>query len=164
MPQTQVRKDMAQGVEGDIYDNGPRRSDPFELTTNVNAAGVNGKVGYWFSQVVAAPTTAVSGASANSVTGGILVTKNQYANWASLQPSLEIKEHGIGELLSMGRVIVRSHVATAVGDQGCYADATGIISAAPGGVAPLNHTLIPNSHFITSTANADELAVLEITN
>lgn len=120
-------------------------------------------VGYWFSILPAAPSTAQAGLVNNATLGGILVNSNQYENWNNLEPTMQMKENSIGDLLSFGRVIVRTAHDVTIGYLGCYNNNTGAIGAASASnTVPDGFTLIPNSRFILTNASANGLAILEL--
>lgn len=129
----------------------------------VDAVAVDAYVGYYFSVLPSDPSKAQAGAVLNAKTGGILVNGNQYSNWQNLNASQKVQPGSVGDIMSFGRVIVKTAHDVVVGYLGCFNSTTGAIGAAAASDAvPAGYTLIPNSKFVLTNANANGLAVLQL--
>lgn len=129
----------------------------------VDAVAVDAYVGYYFSVLPSDPSKAQAGAVLNAKTGGILVNGNQYSNWQNLNASQKVQPGSVGDLMSFGRVIVKTAHDVVVGYLGCFNSTTGAIGAAAASDAvPAGYTLIPNSKFVLTNASANGLAVLQL--
>lgn len=160
--QTAVYTNLAAGKPGDLFDNSPRRIDPFMLLNNTAGSGAP-KVGCYFSISPTDPTQAILGYVEGSTLGGILVNANQYANWNNLSPSLELPQYTLGDIASFARVYVKVAHNVTIGYLGCYNNTDGSIGAAASATSvPEGYTLIPNSRFILTNASANGLAILEL--
>jgi len=133
--QTQVNVQYAFGVQGALYDNSPVRSAPWELVSDNQAYNVIGATAY--TAVSADPGSAIaSGVAKAGGTGvfvGILANSKVYATSGgasgALSPTLTLLNYSIGELVSMGHLIVALPGPANVGDKVCYDQTTGQISS-----------------------------------
>lgn len=122
------------------------------------------KVGNAFCYNPSVPGEANAGCSNGGVFAGILINSKEYANNNNLSPSLIVPDGTVGQLLSFGRVYVKSETAVTVGYTACFNNNTGDIRAIQSaGNLPSGYTLIPNSKFIIhNNSSSDKVAVLQI--
>ena len=96
---------------------------------------------------------------------GILVGPKQYANYLNFTATMTLPDGTIGQLATMGHILVAVANAVSPDDVAVYNNVTGEISGiGASGSAPEGSTKIPNSKFILRSAAAGETAVLELTN
>lgn len=96
---------------------------------------------------------------------GILVGPKQYANYLNFTATMTLPDGTIGQLATMGHILVTVANAVSPDDVAVYNNVTGEISGIEAsGRAPEGSTKIPNSKFILRSAAAGETAVLELTN
>lgn len=96
---------------------------------------------------------------------GILVGPKQYANYLNFTATMTLPDGTIGQLATMGHILVAVANAVSPDDVAVYNNVTGEISGIEAsGSAPEGSTKIPNSKFILRSAAAGETAVLELTN
>lgn len=181
MVQKSVYTAQALGVPGEFYDDSPRRVAPYILRSNAGKIAATGSVmsvsgstleGGALSTVL--PTVAcvfTAGAEDNEAviggTGafrGVLVGPKQYANYMNLEATMSLPDGSIGQLATMGHILVKVGNAVSPDDAAVYNNVTGEISGIESsGSAPAGSTKIPNAKFILRSAAAGETAILEIT-
>lgn len=95
---------------------------------------------------------------------GVLVGPKQYANYMNLEATMSLPDGSIGQLATMGHILVKVGNAVSPDDAAVYNNVTGEISGIKSsGSAPEGSTKIPNAKFILRSAAAGETAILEIT-
>lgn len=95
---------------------------------------------------------------------GVLVGPKQYANYMNLEATMSLPDGSIGQLATMGHILVKVGNAVSPDDAAVYNNITGEISGIESsGSAPAGSTKIPNAKFILRSAAAGETAILEIT-
>lgn len=95
---------------------------------------------------------------------GVLVGPKQYANYMNLEATMSLPNGSIGQLATMGHILVKVGNAVSPDDAAVYNNVTGEISGIKSsGSAPAGSTKIPNAKFILRSAAAGETAILEIT-
>lgn len=95
---------------------------------------------------------------------GVLVGPKQYANYMNLEATMSLPDGSIGQLATMGHILVKVGNAVSPDDAAVYNNVTGEISGIKSsGSAPAGSTKIPNAKFILRSAAAGETAILEIT-
>lgn len=95
---------------------------------------------------------------------GVLVGPKQYANYMNLEATMSLPDGSIGQLATMGHILVKVGNAVSPDDAAVYNNVTGEISGIKsGGSAPAGSIKIPNAKFILRSAAAGETAILEIT-
>lgn len=181
MVQKSVYTAQALGVPGEFYDDSPRRVAPYILRSAAGEIAATGSVmsvsgstleGGALSTVL--PTVAcvfTAGAEDNeAVIGGegafrgVLVGPKQYANYMNLEATMSLPDGSIGQLATMGHILVKVGNAVSPDDAAVYNNVTGEISGIESsGSAPAGSTKIPNAKFILRSAAAGETAILEIT-
>lgn len=132
--QTQVNIQTAAGVQGDLYDNSPVRSAPWELESDSAAYNVVGATA--FTAVTADPGTAdVSGSAKAGGTGqfiGILSNLKVYATAGSggdaLAPTVVLPNASIGEMITMAHLWVALPGPANPGDGVSFDQTTGKLS------------------------------------
>lgn len=132
-----------------------------EFTGGRDASNSPAYVGYAFSVDPLNANRAQAGNSNGGTFAGILVTPKQYANYANLAPSMEVKSGMLGELCTFGELIVQSAHTVKPGYLGCFRNSDGKIGAAVSSVAvPDGYTLIPHASYQYYDGEAGGLAVL----
>lgn len=95
---------------------------------------------------------------------GVLVGPKQYANYMNLEATMSLPDGSIGQLATMGHILVKVGNAVSPDDVAVYNNVTGEISGIEAsGSAPAGSTKISNSKFILRSAAAGETAILELT-
>lgn len=130
--QTSVAFQSGLGVIGDLFDSGPRRSQPFILNSALSSYNVFGRGFSITSQGVAA----AGNSGGTAVFAGILVNPKTQASFGDgtdpLNPTLQLPNYTQAELLTQGSIIVYLPAAANIGDWVYYDQTTGIL----GTVAP----------------------------
>lgn len=135
--QTQVNIQLAFGIPGALYDDSPVRATPWEL--NSSQAGYNIIGSTAFTAISADPGdssgSGVAKAGGTGVFVGILANSKVYAtsgtSTGALTPTLSLPNFTIGELITMGHLIVALPGPASIGDQVCFDATTGAISTYP---------------------------------
>lgn len=100
----------------------------------------------------------------NGAFRGVLVGPKQYANYMNLEATMSLPDGSIGQLATMGHILVKVGNNVSPDDAAVYNNVTGEISGIESsGSAPAGSTKIPNAKFILRSAAAGETAILEIT-
>lgn len=157
--QASVSQKQGFGVAGDLFSNGPVRTKPYTL---VSTPAVN-TIGNAFT--ITAEGVATAGGDAG-IFAGILVNSKEYASLGtsaggSLAPTLVLPDNTIGELLTMGEIVVSLSNAAVIGSGVYYADATGALGC---GTASTGQTQIANAKVVRYATSGAGLAVIELTN
>ena len=160
MLQKTVNTKQAFGLVGTFYDDSPRRVAPYNV--NKTAGGTAATVGCAFTADTSDVTKAIMGGTGAFL--GILVSPKEYII-NGLSASLEVQDGTIGQLCTMGHVIVKPTKAVTVGYVAAFNNTTGAIEAyANASSVGEGSTLIPNAKFVFVNALANEPAVLELGN
>jgi hypothetical protein len=162
--QSTIQTAMGAGLPGELFDDGPRRAQPFTLRSDSAADNVFGRAFTVLSEGVAE-----AGKDGSQVFAGILINPKAAPLYGvSGDPygaSLTVPNEYIGELLSEGSIWVTLPAAANIGDAVYFTDATGVITTtAPGAAAPANSTLIKGAFVDRFTVTAAGLAVITLTN
>jgi len=144
------------GVHGEFADDSPHRCAPYSCLAN---NGAQPAVGCVFTQG-AADNEAVVGGSAAYL--GVLVEPKQYANYANLNPSLNVNPGTNGEICDMGHIYLKSATAFAPGYLAEYEPATGVISAIEDTLSTATAVQVPNARFIKVSGGANSVGILEL--
>lgn len=123
------------GIPGALYDDSPWRAAPWELNSASAAYNVIGATA--FTAVSGDPGSAIaSGVAQAGGTGqfvGILANSKVYAtsgpSTGSLDPTLALRNFEIGEMVSMGHLIVALTGPATIGDAVAYDSTTGEITS-----------------------------------
>lgn len=160
--QATVNSDIGFGVVGELFSDSPHRAAPYILNSADAAYNVIGRV-----FVVSAEGVAAAGGTVTAGTlAGILINPKSYVNGGTaaggtLAASMTLRNGEIGELLTMGEIIVAVPGAAAIGDAIKYNTTTGVIgTGAPGA----GEAALPNAFITRFTPAAAGLAVIKITN
>lgn len=163
--QTTVRDNMAFGVPGELFSSGPVRAAPWVLRSKKPNV-----IGYAYT--LANDGVAQVGGIGPFV--GILVHPKHYASYGTpdgtLAPTMELANDSIGELLTMGEIIVSFYPPADAGDIVIYDTNTGALSAiAAGSEMPKGSAALPNTVISRYASNAykpadPELTVITLTN
>lgn len=194
MVQKTVNIAQAIGVPGEFYDDSPRRVAPYVLRSAEGEVAAKGTAGNSVALAATGSAMTASGstleggtlssvlptvarvftagsADNEAVIGGegafrgILVGPKQYANYLNFTATMTLPDGTIGQLATMGHILVAVANAVSPDDVAVYNNVTGEISGIKAsGSAPEGSTKIPNSKFILRSAAAGETAVLELTN
>lgn len=174
MVQKSVYTAQALGVPGEFYDDSPRRVAPYILRSAAGEIAAAGSTLEGGALSTVLPTVAcvfTAGDEDNeAVIGGegafrgVLVGPKQYANYMNLEATMSLPDGSIGQLATMGHILVKVGNAVSPDDAAVYNNVTGEISGIESsGSAPAGSTKIPNAKFILRSAAAGETAILEIT-
>jgi len=129
--QSTVTSNMGLGVVGDIFDDGPRRCQPFILVADGDATNLIGRA---FTMKAGLEGVAEPGRDGVQPFAGILVNSKEYALYGvpgnAFGASLTLADNVIGELLSEGSIIVSVPAAAGIGDAVFFDLITGAISTA----------------------------------
>jgi hypothetical protein len=135
--QSTVNFNQAMGVVGEIFDDGPRRSQPYILNSADASYNVFGRAFSISSEGIAQ----AGNPGGTSVFAGILVNPKSSplfgASGSPLSPSLALPNNNPGELLFEGAVVVSLPSSANIGDWVYYDNTTGILgTVAPSGSLP----------------------------
>ena len=158
--QSVVNSQMAFGVAGEPFDNGPRRSAPWALLSASADYNVVGATAYTVTSGPATPATpAIAAAGGSGVFAGILVGPKEYATsgtvaGGALAPTMVLPNYTNAELLTQGAIFATLSGAANIGDQVIYDLTTGALSS-----------MVPVSKFTASIAagGASTADVLTVT-
>lgn len=138
------------GIAGEIFSSSPTRAKPYTLTSANNTFGL--------AYTVASEGNATLGGT--GAFAGILINpKARVVN--GLAASLTAPQYTIGELCTMGEVIVNLTTSANIGDLVKYNNTTGALLA---GVAAGGETQIANAKVVRYALAGAGLAVIELTN
>ena len=143
--QDAVRLLMTTGIIGEIIYEGPCRAKPLNL---VSGGTIPNTIGHAFTYDSSVEDEAGAGALGGGAFAGILAFPKEYAlqgtSAGTLQPTLNLPENSIGNLLTMGTMIVNLTVVGTgkIGEPIFYVDATGALGSgtAAAGLAPRSVT------------------------
>jgi len=164
--QTAVSTEYANGVVGEILYDGPTRAESFTLATGATTPNVVGRA---YTNVLGVDGRAAAGAIGAGEFAGILsnpkVYSSQGSSSSSIAPTLDVADGSVGELLTMGEMIVYlSLVGTGVvGEALFYNDLTGELGS---GVPAAGFTALSNAKISrknVSTGAGPRLAVIRLT-
>lgn len=161
MVQKSVYTKQALGMEGEFYDDSPRRVSPYIVTGVAN--GDSAAIGRVFTVTAAANQKAVLGGAGKFA--GIAVNPKNYTV-DGLTASLDLADGTPAQLCRSGVLFVKSTTAVTPGQTALYATATGLIqstSETDPTKYPAGTAAIPNSEFKFFSAAVGEVAVLQIT-
>lgn len=124
--QSTVATDMAFGVPGELFLDGPFRGDP----GIIDSAGPN-TIGYAFTNVAGSAGHVTVGGT--GVFAGLLANPKEYALYGSgaapLAPTLDLPQYANGAFVHMGALIVALANAGNIGDTVDYDNTTGALYA-----------------------------------
>ncbi len=136
--QQTVNIQFAFGIPGALYDDSPVRSAPYMLNSSAASYNVVGATAFTLSGAGDPGTNATSAYAAAGGTGtfvGILSNNKVYATsgptTGALNATQTLPNYTIGELVSMGHLIVALPGPANVGDQVSYDSTTGQLSTFP---------------------------------
>lgn len=131
--QTQVNVQLAFGIPGALYDDSPVRATPWELNSASAAYNIIGATAFTATTADPGDSSAagVAAAGGTSQFVGILANNKVYATsgpaTGALNPTQTLPNFTIGELVTMGHLIVALPGPASVGDKVCYDQTTGRI-------------------------------------
>jgi hypothetical protein len=163
MFQNTVSAEQGLGVIGEVFDDGPRRAQPFLIISDDAADNVFGR-----AFTVTAEGKAEAGKDGAQVFAGILINPKEHSlngtvAGGPLAPTLTIPNNTIGTLLTEGSVIVTLPASANIGDLVYYTNATGVLTTiAPGAAAPALSTLIPGAYVDRFTRTGAGIAVITL--
>ena len=127
----------------------------------LDASDIPPKVGCAFGHT-STDNEVVPGNPHNKGFAGILISPKQYANANNFEPTMNVIPNSEGQLLSFGRVLVKTSTSAAPGYYVFFDNATGEISAAAANTAQAGKTLIPNAKFILESVSANGIGIIQI--
>ena len=153
--QTSVKQFLAVGVNGDFYDESPRRTDPYTIKSESA-----GSIGCAYTVDSTDPSKANLGGS--GVFAGIAVNSKEFVI-QGITASQAFKQYDEAELCTMGRIWLSIAGDVSVGDAAYFNTTTGVITAAASGETVSGSTEIPGSKFILVGASSTEpMCVLQL--
>ncbi len=153
--QTSVKQFLAVGVNGDFYDESPRRTDPYTI-----ASSSAGAIGLAYTIDSTDPSKVNLGGE--GVFAGIAVNSKEFVV-QGIGASQAFKQYDEAELCTMGRIWLSIAGNVSVGDAAYFNTTTGAITAAASGETISGSTEIPGSKFILVGASATEpMCVLQL--
>lgn len=153
--QTSVNQKLAVGVNGDFYDNSPRRVDPYTIVSSSA-----GSIGCAYTVDSSDPSKVNLGGS--GVFAGIAVNSKEFVI-QGLGASQAFKQYGEAELCTMGRIWLSIADTVAVGDAAFFNTTTGAIVAGTSGSSVEGCTEIAGSKFILVEGSSTEpMVVLQL--
>lgn len=153
--QTSVNQKLAVGVNGDFYDDSPRRVDPYTIISS----GA-GSIGCAYTCDTTDQTKVVLGGA--GVFAGIAVNSKEFAR-SGLAASQAFSQYDECELCTMGRIWLSISGDVAVGNAAFFNTTTGAITAAASGATVSGSTEIPNSKFVLVTGSSSApMVVLQL--
>lgn len=124
-PQQTISLQQGFGVPGELFNDGPVRSAPWELISTPATNVVGARACTYVSAGVAA-------AGGTGIFVGIIANPKVYANFnASLAPTLTLPDHTIAELITMGTLLATLTTASNPGDFVVFDTTTGALSVVP---------------------------------
>lgn len=165
--QSAIAASQGFGVVGELVYEGPLRAQPGIISSSDATQNIVGRA-FTFATGQSAGKFTAGGAG---VFAGILCNPKAYAltgtpTGGTLAPTLQLPNEAVAEFLEMGHVVILVPSACALGDEVCYATATGaLLTVPPGAAAGPPNTKIPNCVIARVTPNASgaQLAVAKIT-
>lgn len=154
--QTSVNQYQVLGVHGEFADDSPSRVTPYSCLAN---SGAQPKIGCVFTQGTNDNEAVVGGSGAYL---GVLVEPKQYANYANLNPTLNVNPGTNGEICSMGHIFIKSETAFAPGYLAEYEPATGVIKAIEDTLSSATAVQVPAARFIKVSGAAGAVGILEL--
>lgn len=156
--QSTVNIQLAFGVPGALYDDSPVRSTPWELVSAQASYNVIGATA--FTVTTADPgdnsKAGVAAAGGTGIFAGILANSKVYATSGTtagaLTPTTTLPNHFIGELVTMGHLIVSLPGPASIGDKVSYDQTTGELQ-----------TFAPKATFTAALSSTGVLTVSAIT-
>jgi len=164
--QSSVELQQGFGVIGELYSNSPVRSSTYVLDS-----GVDNIIGRAFTLNTGANEAGFTSSTAQmggtGTYAGIFANPKAQASFGvagnTLAPTLIVADGEIGEMVTMGQIIVKLENTANIGDTVYFAEADGtLVSVAAGGSQPAN-TQPAYARVIGFTVGSDELAVIEVT-
>lgn len=146
--QNSIRQFPTDGFPGDFALDGPIRSQPVLLRSSDPTQNVIGRA---VTHLAATDGVAIAGGTGTFA--GILTNSKIYASLGGatgpLSPTLTLpNELPVQATTVASGIYVITSTTANIGDGVAYNNTTGILAAAPAGVPPASHTLIPGASFI----------------
>lgn len=153
--QTSVKQKLAVGVNGDFYDNSPRRVDPYTIVSQ--SAGAIGK-----AYTIDATDSSKVVLGGSGVFAGIAVNSKEFVR-NGLGASQEFTQYDECELCTMGRIWLSIADTVAVGKAAFFNTTTGAIIAGTSGSSVEGYTEIAGSKFVLVDGTSTEpMVVLQL--
>jgi hypothetical protein len=154
------------GVPGELFTDGPYRSQSFIINSALASYNIIGAAAFTITSQGVAAAGNVSG---TAVFAGILATpKNQPLQGTvaggTLAPSLVLPNQAQADLITMGSLIVTLPAAAAIGDYVIFDNTTGALSTIPPGTTLPTGKTFANAVVDYYTVTAAGLAVITMTN
>lgn len=130
--QSTVATQQGFGVPGELFNDGPVRSQSYILNSADAAYNIVGKTAY----TITSQGVVEAGSGGTMGYAGILVDPKVYANYSgSLAATMTLPNYTQAELLTMGSIIVTLPAVAAIGDWVVYDNTTGALSTVAAGAA-----------------------------
>lgn len=134
--QSTINVELGFGIVGEVYDNGPRRGNNYELNS---ASAANNVIGRAFTVLTSdtgdGKQAGTAGAGGTGAFAGILANPKSYASFGTsadtLAPSLVLPNTTLAEFLTMADIIISVPAACAIGDTVYYDNTTGVLGTMP---------------------------------
>lgn len=149
--QTTVNQKLAFGVPGSFYDDSPRRVDPYIVE--------EGAIGLAYTVNTSDATKADLGGT--GVFAGIAVNTKEYII-NGLTPTMNFVAGSVGQMATMGRIVLKLADAVSIGDACFYNETTGALKPGTSGATISDYVEIPGSKFVLVNALANEYSVLQL--
>ena len=129
--QTTVNLTQAFGVQGEIVYDGPVRANPWQLISTPQT-NVIGATAYTITSGATDTGSGTAQAGGTGVFAGVLAAPKNYANFnGGLTPTLTLADDTIGELVTMGTIILYLTTAANPGDLLTFNTTTGALASTP---------------------------------
>lgn len=154
------------GIPGELYTNGPYRSQSYIINSSSAALNIIGATAFSITLQGIAAAGNTTGAL---VFAGILATpKNQPLQGTvaggTLAPTLTLPNYAQADLITMGSLWVTLPAAAAIGDYVIFDNTTGVLSTITPGTALPSGKTFANAVVDYFTVTAAGLAVITMTN
>lgn len=156
--QSTVNKQLAAGMEGEFYDNSPRRVTTY---AGYGTQSADAKIGAAFTLDALKEGKANVGGS--GVFAGIAVNPKEYATYNNFNATLVIPSGVAVQLCTFGHIYVRVAADTTAGQVAFFSTTDGSIKGGTAGATVEGFVEIKNSSF-KSAAASGKIAKLELGN
>jgi hypothetical protein len=153
-----------QGVPGELYNDYPRRAQPFTLNST---SAANNIIGATFFTVLSQGFAQAGNGSSNFGPAGFLINPKVYAlqgntTFGVLAPSMTLPNFTEAEFLTEGSIYVTLPAAANIGDFVYYNNTTGALTSLPPTTAPAGGTTFTGAFVDVFTVTAAGLAVITV--
>ncbi len=165
--QPSIRQFPTDGIQGDFALDGPIRSQSVLLKSSDATQNLIGRA---VTMVAVNDGTAIVGGAGPLAFGGILTNSKQYASLGGATGPLSAtlvlpNDLPVQATTTAAGIYVITSTTANIGDGVAYHNTTGVLAAAPAGVAPATHTLIAGASFIRrNITSAGTLGIIQLLN